>query len=485
MKNLKVNILSDGEIKKIHQVSLKILSEIGILASHDEARQIFKKAGCEVDEEKNLVKIPAEIAENAIHNSPASFTIHSRDGEHDVSMVSDGSHTNYLNLGIGTKIARYINGKFKNSSSTLEDTGKLLKVIDACDNIDWATQPVSAMDLAEKDCVRTLYEVYEAVKSTSKPFLTDPDWKYVKEYFEIIKACYEGDEDKARERPFLVLGSCTSSPLQLDFPLCELAIRSTEYGMPMMIMGMAMGGASSPIHIAGTLAQHNAEILAGITLVQLSKPGHKTLYGSCTTMFDFNCNTAPFGSPELALISSAGAQIAQYYGIPSVVAGVITDSKTPDSQAAFESTLNGTLVSLANASNVFGAGIIELGMACSLEQIVIANDIIDMLKYAKTGVEVTDETLSFESIKEVGIGGDFLAQPDTMKNFNKFSNPELFDRNMYDEWTGQGSKTTIEKAQEKVEYILANHNTVSLSAYACETIERLISEADIEFRNKA
>ena len=246
-------------------------------------------------------------------------------------------------------------------------------------------------------------------------------------------------------------------------------------------MTMAMAGTTSPIDLAGTLAVHNAEALAGITLTQLYNPGNRCLYGSCTTNFDFKSNTAPFGSPENALISACNAQLAQFYGVPSVNSGGISDSKCPDFQSAEEATLNSLVPALAGASNIFGAGMIELGMTFSLEQAVMMDDLIPLIRKTMDGVVVNKETLSFDRIMEAGIGGDFIATPESMSKMFDVSHPRIFDRTMYDEWKGNGGQCTIDIAHSRVLDILQNTPS-PMDRDTTEEISKIVKEADIKIK---
>lgn len=322
MKDLKLEVLSRSDMDKIHETTLRVLDNPGIMVNHEGARRIFKDAGCDVSEDTGIVRIPDFVVKKALSTAPESFIFHSRDGKHDVKMVSDGSVTNYLTFGVGIKMTEYVApGKYNARNSTLEDLKQISRLVDGCENIDWVCSPITAMDLATAPCARTLYEVDAVLSNTSKPFLLDPDPEYLDEYFGMIKACYGDDEEEALKKPFFMVGGCPSSPLQLDHAACEFATRAGDYGFPMMVLSMAMGAASSPIHLAGTLVTHNAEVLAGVVLTQLSHPGRNTFYGSSTTSFDFFANSAPVGSPELGLISAGVAQLAQYYKMPAIVAG--------------------------------------------------------------------------------------------------------------------------------------------------------------------
>lgn len=479
MKTLKIDVLSQEEISQINDTTLRIMEEIGLRFVTPQAREILKKAGCTVDESSDIVKIPEGLVKECVSKAPSSFTAYGRTRDKDVKMESGNQRTNYMNLGMGTKICHYISeGKYDTRSATVKDIANIAKVEDACQNIDMMTLPVSAIDLVDKPVARSLYEVEAIVLNTAKPHLLDPLARYMPEYFEIEKAITGGDEEEARKKPIFIGGSCTSSPLQFDAPICDMAIGMPEYGIPFMTMTMAMSGTTSPVTLAGTIAVHNAETLAGIVLTQLAHPGSACIYGSCTTGFDFMTNTAPFGSPENTLIASANAQMAKYYKIPSIISGGICDAKSPDFQAGMEVMMNGLVQNLAGVTNVFGAGLLELGMTFSLEQAVMVDDMIPLINKIKEGVEVNEETLMFDAIKQVGPGGDYIALPETMNGMFSHTAPQIFDRNMYDAWIGLGGKHTVELAHERVMDILANHEVAPVDEQAQARIKEIIAEAD-------
>ncbi len=318
----KFELFDKEGIEAIHQTTLKVLADPGIRISHDYARKVLRENGCDVNEETKVVKFPEELVMKAIETAPSSFNLYGRDEKNTVNLTSDGKKVNWINFGIGTKMSDYKgSNNYEVRASTLEDLANIAKVADWASNISYLCSPVSAMDLAEKPVSRTMHEVMTILENTSKHLLADPDPTRGENYFELIKAFYGGDEEEARKKPLITLGSCPTSPLELDYVICEMALQASRYDMPMMVLSMAMSAASSPVHIAGTLVTHNAEVLAGLVVTQLFKPGHPTLYGSSTTSFDIKGGTAPVGSPELGVISAGVAKLAQYYGLPSIVAG--------------------------------------------------------------------------------------------------------------------------------------------------------------------
>ena len=321
MKDFKLEVLTKEECDQIHQATLEILMNPGLLVNHQGARDLLRKNGCIVDDETMMVKFPEEVVNKALSTVPDHFMLYSRDGKHNVKMTADGSITNNNTFGIGTQIIEYAgNGKFIDRQSTLEDLGNIAKVTEYCDNVEFFCSPVSAMDHAD-DPVRSLREMKAIVENSCKPIDLDGEAVFFPDYFEMCVAAYGGDRERAMREPFLELGACPSSPLQLDAELCDQCLEAPKYGFPVNVLSMAMSAASSPVHLAGTLATHNAEVLGGIILVQLAFPGHPCVYGSSTTCFDFYSTSAPVGSPELAVISAGVAELAHYYHMPSIVAG--------------------------------------------------------------------------------------------------------------------------------------------------------------------
>lgn len=323
MKSPKLKVLTDDEVKQIHDATLKVLQEPGLLINHEESRKLCRAAGCDVNDATKVVKFPAALVEECLKKCPKTVDLYSRDGKKNVKMVSDGSIVNYTTFGIGVKTSEYISpGVYENRASTLKDLGEMARVVDACDNVDEICAPVTALDYATADCCRTIREVDAVMSNTSKPFWQDTEWEYMDIYYDYEVAVYGGDKEEAMKKPFMMPCGCPSSPLQIDHAACEIYTRSADYGMPVMVLSMAMGAASSPIYLAGTLVTHNAEVLGGIVLAQLAHPGCPVVYGSSTTSFDFFCNSAPVGSPELGLISAGVAQLSHFYQIPSTTAGV-------------------------------------------------------------------------------------------------------------------------------------------------------------------
>ena len=321
MKNIRMEVLTDEEAQIIHDKSCEILEKKGILFGGQKARDIMRAAGCEVDDETQIVKIPKSLVEECMGKCPKEFTLYSYDGKNDVTLKSNGANVYYMTFGAANLARVYEgHGKYSTRDTTLKDLGEICHLAEHCDSISLVSTPCSALDLTE-DPVRNLKELKTIFMNTAKPIFPDCNVEFFDEYFKMTVAMYGKGEDYARTHPHFMFGTGPVSPMQIDEYACMCACEVPATGIPINCLNMGMSGATMPIDLAGTVVCNNAEIIAEICLIQLVKPGHPVIYGTTTTELDLWNNAAPVGSPELSLISGAGIKMAQFYQVPSLVGG--------------------------------------------------------------------------------------------------------------------------------------------------------------------
>jgi trimethylamine--corrinoid protein Co-methyltransferase len=220
-----------------------------------------------------------------------------------------------------------------------------------------------------------------------------------------------------------------------------------------MVALLSQAGATAPVTLPGLLATQNAEILAGIVLAQLVRPGAPVIYGSTSTVTDMRTGTLAVGAPELSLIQNATQRMGQYYGIPTRGSGAITDAHSFDAQAGIESTMAMATTIMSGANFILhGCGILGSYLAMSLEKFLADEEICGMLRRMMKPLDVTDERIDFETIKAVGCGGEYLTHPQTFKHCRtEFFMPELHQRVDYSNWINSGKPTLEDIAKAKVD----------------------------------
>lgn len=321
LNGVELNLFTTEELKAIHYATMEVMQTPGIQVSDAEARQIFKENGCEVNEETQVVKIPEFLIRKALQLAPSRFTLAGRQKKYN-TLMECGGKVHWTCFGTGVKMCKYeAPGKYTTVDSVDNDIAEIARLCDWAENIDYFSLPVSARDWAGKGA-QDVHETFTSLTNTQKHFHhIDPVGENVEYYWDLAVAYYGGDAEMARLNPIFSMLLCPTSPLELSVNACQVIIKGARLGIPLNVLSMAMSGGSSPVYLAGTLVTHNAEVLSGIVLAQLAKPGAACMYGSSTTTFDLKKGTAPVGSPELGLISASAAKLAQFYGLPSFVAG--------------------------------------------------------------------------------------------------------------------------------------------------------------------
>jgi len=313
---LSLNVFTEAELQDIHLASLEILERTGIWVEADDARDVFADGGCIVDRETRIVRIPPYLVEDAIRSTPPKSFFCGRDPEMDI--VLEAGRVYVSNFDEGIMIVDSRTGEYRHP--VLQDVHEAARLVDALSDIDTYESAVHPTDVPE--ATASLHKWEAAIANTSKPVGTEATSAYdVKKLIEMATVI-SGSEDEFRRRPLIGFGVCPVSPLKLPCDATEVIIESSRAWCPDTILSMAMAGGSSPVTLAGTLVLHNAEVLSGITLAQLTERGCPVIYGSSTTAMDLRLAAACVGSPELALFSAACAQIARRYLIPSFVAGL-------------------------------------------------------------------------------------------------------------------------------------------------------------------
>jgi len=310
-----LNLFTDDELTALHVATLDVLENSGIIVMNDEAQEIFFSHGCQVDKKTNIVKVPGYLVEEAIKSAPSKILLAGRDPKYDIFL--EGTRISNCSFGVGVEMLDLETGKVR--ESTLSDVVDCAKLCDAADGVDIILLPVTPRDIPPE--VQAEYATEACFTNCTKHFMhgevlsTDSVRRLYEMGVEVA-----GGKDEMRQRPPCSLGICPVSPLQLSTECCEVVIESARLGIPCNVLSMALSGATAPMTNAGTLIVHNAEVLGGITLSQLTKKGAPVIYGSSTTMMDMKCVTSPVGAPETGMISAAVAKIAQYYSLPRFVA---------------------------------------------------------------------------------------------------------------------------------------------------------------------
>ncbi len=442
-------ILSQEEIEQIHDTSMKLLANVGVQFPYEPALAIFQKHGVQTDGQRVCLS-EAQVME-ALATVPRQFTIHARNPERNVSI---GGGTPVFAPGYGAPFL--VDLEVGKRAPTMEDYVNLVKLAHGLPNQDMSGHLLVEPEVANADTVH-MRMLHAHMVHSDKAFIGSAAGKVGALHTLEMARILFGEDLKDKAVCISLINSLT--PLGYSTEMLQALVEFATMRQPLVIAALAMAGSTAPITLAGTLATQTAELLAGIVLTQLINPGTPVVFGSTSTNIDMKSGALAIGSPELSQMIAAHAQLARHYGLPSRSGGALTDASYPDAQAGFESMLSLTTTVNAGVDFVLHAGgILSSYLAFSYEKLVLDDEMCGMVRRLKQGLVVDDKTLAYDVIANVGPGGNYLMEMQTVKRCRKeFWKPDLCDRGGLEAWMQAGKPTAADRARQRWQALLAEH----------------------------
>jgi len=447
--------LSGHDMAQMNSAILDVLEKIGMADPIPIVKEHALKRGCFMNEHDRLC-FPRALVEDVIAHTPGKMQFLGQHPSHDLDLGGLGVNT----YGGGDAVNMLDIGSSTYRPSTLLDIYDVARLVDKMDNVHAFSRLIVATEI-EDQLACDINTAYVSAAGTAKhTALTFNDASHVQPTLEMLHMM-AGGEKKWLERPFMHGGGCpVISPLRYGQDNSEVCIESTKFGAPVWIVVAPQAGATAPAALAGAVVQCVAEALASLLQIDMVHPGYPVIVGPWPFVSDLRTGSFTGGSGEEALVSAAAAQMINYYDLVSSVGAGMTDAKLPDNQAGYEKGIAVALAALAGCNNVSeSAGMMGSLMAFSTEAMVIDNDMLGTVMRTVRGIEVNDETLSFDVINEVVHGeGHFLRSDQTISLMrSEYEYPGIADRNPPGMWESMGSKDIREQAGERVSAILSSH----------------------------
>ena len=455
MQSGRYHPLSDADVQLIHQTALRLLSEVGLADATESGIEVMTKAGATLSPQGRLL-YPKSLVEDTLAKAGRNFVLHGQDPKHDLEPW--GKRAYFGTAGAAVNMVD-VNGTYRHS--TIQDLYNIGRIVDVMDHIHFFQRAVVPRDIPDP-FEMDFNTCYASVMSTTKH--VGSSWVMPEQLAASLEMLHmiAGGEKQWRERPFVSQSNCfVVPPMKFATDACNCLEGAVRGGMPVLLLSAGQAGATAPAALAGALAQEVAEVLAGLVYVNAIKPGHPAIFGTWCFVSDLRTGAMSGGSPEQALLSSAAGQMANFYQLTGGTASGMTDSKIPDGQAGAEKALNHALVGNSGVNMIYeSAGMHASLLGYSLESLIIDNDIIGAAQRTIKGIEVNEERLSFETIKDVCLNGPghFLGSAQTLQLMQtEYLYPAVGDRRSPNEWIEQGSTSITERATRKVADILSTH----------------------------
>lgn len=443
--------LSAAQTDRICSAALNILSKVGMaefpLSLYEHAKD--KGAVLRAD---GRICFPRATMEDAIARAANSVSLPNFTGDGGLQIGQAGVH-----IGTGGAAVQVLDAKHNFRDSTLCDLYDLMRVLDACGNIHYGIRPVVARDLVnpfELD----INTAFACMKATAKPIGTSfshPD--HVNPILNMFDIAL-GRENGFRRNPFC-MGVIVHvvPPLRYSEEGCASLIECIKGGMVPQICSAGQAGATSPVTLAGALAQGLAESLAGLMLVDLISPGYPCIFALMPFISDLRTGAMSGGSGEGAIANAAAAQLLSHLGLPSTVSAGMTDAKIADVQAGYEKGYTVALAAHAGADMInLSVGMLGSIMAASPEMLLIDDDMCGAILRSVKGVEMGDNEIDIDMIERVVTGeGHYLGEMQTLARMKTdYVYPDFADRQSIDDWVDTGSPVLWDRAHSKVVELL-------------------------------
>ena len=468
-----VRVLSDEDIRKIHEQTLAVLEDVGVTVVHEGGRAMLADAGAKVNPQTHIVRIPSDLVERSLGTAPKRIVLGARDSDKDL-VLEPGGRMYARNGGGPGHILDMETGKVREIMTT--DVANYARLVDVLDHIDYAA-PVYAQDTppATRD-IRALATMFaNTAKHINMRVLNVRSLSYVIRMAEIVA----GGKEQLRKRPLITMLESPIAPLKVPDVLVDTLVTCGEYGIPVEICSMPNAGATGPITLAGSLLVSNVEMFAAVVISQLAHPGAPLEFAPRIVIMDMATGRSLTGSIENALLAAAGVQLArECYQIPVNMHGPYTDGVIIDSQSAIERTYFTFLSAFAGASVLAGAGHLEQGLVISFTQLLIDDEIHGLVNRAAEGFEVNDETLAVDAIARGVAEGNFLTDKHTLKHLRMERYvPYLLTREARAAWEAAGSKDMATRARERARELLEAYQPTPLDDDVARMLDEVVAEA--------
>ncbi len=447
--------LDDDDVSLIHDTAITLLAETGLSEPPKAAVEIVTAAGGFLDDKRRL-RFPETLVCSAITGLRRDVKLWGRGGDTDLDLAPGRVFVG--TGGASPLVYDWALGKYR--ESVLSDLYDAACLVDQLNHIHFFSRPLVARDMPDRLHL-DVNTAYACLAGTRKHvFISASAPASVRELAQI---CYQlaGSKDAFCQRPFLSINiNHVVPPMRFDPDALEVMMEAVCCGIPVMVNTFGQLGASSPVTIAGCVAQTTAETLAGMVIAWLVDPAAKAVFGPRPMITDLRTGAMAGGGGEQAALTAASMQMARYYGFASSTIAGATDSKIPDAQSGYEKCLTVAQAVYAGANIVTQACGAQAGlMGISLEAMVIDNDMLGAILRSTAKVDVSAETVAAAAIGKVAKGiGHFLGEAETYARMHSdFLYPELADRSTIDVWQAAGSRDICARAADRVTELLSSH----------------------------
>lgn len=447
--------LTQDQIETIHNASLSILEKTGFSyeSGLDDTVQLLADNGAEVDSKAKRIRFDRDMIMENAGKAKEQVILYSRDGKHDLDLSEERVH-----MGTGGAAIRILDPQTgERRATTLKDLYNVSRLVDQLTNIHFLVRPCIPTDIDKADYDINMF--YACMAASTKHVMSGVNDEQGLENVIDMASIIAGSRDALQKKPFIsVITSFAISPLKLCTQSTRIMQAANRHLIPVVLSSAPMAGSTSPLTMAGTLAQLHAEQLAGITICMLTNSGAPILYGGIPGLANLATMGYSGGAVEFGMMNAAISQLAHHIKVPNYNSSGLSDSKVPDIQAGWEKALTSILAAMGGSNYIHhSAGMLESMLTIAHEQFVIDDEIVGNCMKALKGITVDEDHLALDAIENTGPGGNFMTSPHTMAHIRSeyFSGNGVTDRKNLGKWEEDGSLDARKRASDIAQNLLS------------------------------
>ncbi len=468
-----LNIISDELIKKIVDEAKRILAETGMDIRGANLRQRLLDHGLKTDASGERILFPADVVERAIETAPESFTLYDRDGNPHAEI--GGYHVNFVPGSSGLKILDHRTNEVRLADST--DYIEYVRLVDGLEHISYVATAFSTNNDIEPQ-VSDAWRLYMSLITSKRPIVSGAFSEHGVQRMAEMLRLFRNDEAEMARKPQSIFTITATGNFRYGDDSCQNLLDCVEAGIPVEIVPVTLMGLIAPVTLVGALVFHCVDVLTGLTMAQIIRPGHPVLFGGAPATFHMKAASSPMAAIEAQRLNVAYVAISKSLGLPSQAYMALSDSKVLDAQAGGETFSGALLAALAGVNSVSGPGMLDFVLTFSLPKLVLDNEFCGQALHFVRETRVMDDLPTAGLIEELMKEDHLLTAPHTLERWPRelFMTDPVFDRMTRDSWVEGGSVELNTRACEQVELRLANYTPFATDPAIDAEMRRLVKD---------
>lgn len=451
-----LSILDDTLIISILDEAKRILSDIGIEIRSERLRALLQDHGLESDSNNARILFPADIVDGAIASAPGSFTLHDRNGLAHANIGGDNVH--FVPGSSGLKILDHRTCEVR--EAVTRDFIEYIRLCDGLEHISYVATAFSTNDIEPQ--VSDAWRLYLSLTNSEKPVVSGAFSEHGTLRMTEMMQLFRRDSAHLASHPMSIFTITPTGKFCYSEESCQNLMDCVQAGIPVEIVPVTLMGMIAPVSLVGSLVFHCVDVLAGITMAQLIKPGAPVLFGGAPAAFNMKTTSAPMAAIEALHLDVAYVAIAKHLGLPTQAYMALSDSKCLDAQAGAETFGSALLAGLAGVNSISGPGMLDFVMTFNLAKLVFDNEMCGQVKHFLREIKPVDDLPAFDLAREVLETGHLIAADHTLDHWPQelYLPGAVIDRDDRDTWVQGGSNDIVSRATDEVERRLSEYDPI-------------------------